>query len=86
MKKANTPIEVENIDLDIFSKDYISYAETIKALRTTKPTLQQHLRQGKKFTEPGDTLILPDKKRVFRRSAVQREIANILHANGVRNL
>lgn len=78
---------VENtkeLNLDLFN-DYISYEETLKALRIKKPTLQEHIRKGKKFKEPGDTIILPNKKRVFLRSAVQREIANVLRVNGIRN-
>ncbi|WP_085537218.1 hypothetical protein [Massilibacteroides vaginae] len=80
VKKTST-----SIGLDYF-KDYISYEETLKALCIKKPTLQEHIREGKKFIEPGDTIILPNRKRVFLRSAVQREIANVLHENGVREL
>lgn len=80
MKKATIDVGLNHFN------DYISYEETLNALRLKKTTLQEHLRSGKKFSEPGDTIILPNRKRVFHRSAVEREIANILRENGVHML
>ena len=78
-------MKTSNITIDYFD-NYMSYADTLKALRIKKNTLQDHMRAGKRFTEPGDTIILPNKKRVFHKDAVKREIESVLKENGVRNL
>lgn len=83
-KTANTGIDLSNIGLNFLEENYMSYEECLSCLCISRPTLQQHIREGKKFIEPGDTLILPNKKRVFLKDAVKREIANLLRVNGVK--
>lgn len=81
---ANKSSNSDEFDINYFKNNYMSFNETLECLCIKKPTLQEHIREGKKFCEPGDTIILPNRKRVFLRSAVKKEIENILRENGVR--
>ncbi|NDV77865.1 hypothetical protein [Dysgonomonas sp. 511] len=83
-KQSNTGIDLSSVDLNFIEDNYMSYEECLKYLFMKRPTLQQHIREGKKFIQPGDTLILPNKKRVFLREAVRREVVNLLRDNGVK--
>lgn len=83
-KQSNTAIDLSSIDINFIKDNYMSYEECLECLVIKRPTLQQHIREGKKFIEPGDTLILPNKKRVFLIDAVRREVVNLLRDNGVK--
>lgn len=83
-KQTHTGIDLMDVDPDFINDRYMSYEECLNCLSIKRPTLQQHIREGKKFTEPGDTLILPNRKRVFLRDAVRREVVNLLKDNGVK--
>lgn len=83
-KQSNTSIDLSSVDVNFIEDNYMSYEECLKCLFIKRPTLQQHIREGKKFIEPGDTLILPNKKRVFHKDAVRREVVNLLRDNGVK--
>lgn len=76
-----TKNQFKNIDHNYIKNNYISYHECLQCLFIARPTLQQHMREGKLFTEKGDTIILPNKKRVFHKNAVAREIAKIIQNN-----
>lgn len=87
MKKERTntgSTNFSNVDINFIKDNYMSYEECLDALYMARPTLQQHIREGKKFISPGDTLILPNKKRVFLKDAVRREVINLLRNNGVK--
>lgn len=83
-RQSSNGIDLEDISLTFIKDNYISYEECLKCLFIKRKTLQQHIKEGKKFTKPGDTIILPNRKRVFLRKAVQRELANLFRENGVR--
>ena len=71
-------------DYNYLKDNYMSYKECLMCLCIARSTLQQHIREGKKFVQPGDTLILPSKKRVFLKEAVRREVINVMKENGLK--
>jgi hypothetical protein len=70
-------------DYNYLKDNYMSYKECLLCLCIARSTLQQHIREGKRFNRPGDTLILPSKKRVFLKEAVSREVARVMEDNGI---
>jgi hypothetical protein len=74
----------KKIDINLIKDNYMSYEDCLECLCISRPTLQQHIRDKKRFTEPGDTLILPNRKRVFLKSAVEKELVKLLQFNGVK--
>ena len=83
-KKKQTGIDLGNFSLTFIEENYISYDECLKALMIKRTALQNHIRDGKIFMEPGDTIILHNRKPVFLREAVKRELIKLFHDNGVR--